>query len=153
MTCFNQVKRTILSTAAVLLGCAIFSTQASAHVLDFMHGQKAVPGSELYALGETAMAHTDGNVSYFTNGKGRVLKVHATKGANDTLRVTVQRVYIPRNYIAETHSETARAEKLYDRLSRVARSSQGKYALLTDKDGMAAYQYGKAVAEKLDSEK
>ncbi|VFQ47485.1 hypothetical protein [Desulfoluna butyratoxydans] len=153
MTCFNQVTRTILSTAAVLLGAAIFSTQASAHVFDFMHGQRAVPGSDLYALGEKAMDRKDGKVSYFTNGKGRVLKVLATRGDNGTLRVTVQRVYIPRNYIAETHNETARAEKLYDRLSRVAGSSQGKYALLTDKDGMAAYQYGKAVAEKLDSEK
>lgn len=154
MKLIKHVKRAFLPAAVVLLGLSLFSTQASANVFDFIHGQVAAPGSELHALGITALSQNNGKATYFTNGKGRVLKVWATRVEDGTLRVTEQRVYIPQNFIAEAHNDTLKAEELYNRLSHVARESSkvGEYALLTAEDGMEAYRYGEFVASELDAE-
>jgi hypothetical protein len=154
MKLINQVKRTFIPSAIVLLGLSLFAAQASANVFDFIHGQVAVPGSELHALGVTALDQNDGKAAYFTNGKGRVLKVWATRVEDGTLRVTVQRVYIPQNYIAESHDDILNAEKLYNHLSHVAHENAkvGEYALLAAEDGIEAYRYGEFVASELDAE-
>ena len=150
----NQLKRSFFPTAAVLLALSLFATHASASFFDFISGRVAAPGSELHALGVTMLNQNDGEATHFTNGKGRVLKVWAKRVEDGTLRVTVQRVYIPKNYIAESHNGTLKAEELYNRLSQTSNENTniGEYHLLPAEIGNEAYRYGEMVAKALDDD-
>jgi len=147
----NHASRTLLTAALMLLSLSIFSFPASAAGVDFLFGRAAAPGSELHALGTTAMEQNHGDATYFTNGKGRVLEVRAKTAKDGTLRVSVNRVYIPRNYNCNLKSET-----LYDRLSQLTDANTavraGKYTLIDAKNGWETYHYGEMIAKALDSE-
>ena len=140
-----------LTAALVLLSLSIFSFPASAAGVDFLFGRAAAPGSELHALGTSALERNHGDATYFTNGKGRILEVRARTTRDNTLRVSVNRVYIPRNYNGSRKSET-----LYDRLSQLAEDNSavrvGRYTLIDGKTGWEAYHYGDMIAKALDSE-
>jgi len=50
----------------MLLVLATGIPTASAAALDLLFGRAAVPGSELHALGTTAMSRNNGDATYFT---------------------------------------------------------------------------------------
>jgi len=145
------IKRTILSTALILLTISTVIPPTSASPLDLLFGSAATPGSELHALGTAALSRNHGDATYFTNGKGRVLEVRARTIKDGSLRVSVNRVYIPRNYNGSAKSET-----FYDRLSQLASEKgavrAGTYTMLDATTGWESYLYGKQIAKALDSE-
>ena len=147
----TQKRRLFLAAAMMMLAFITLTSPVSASGIDFLFGRKAAPGSELHALGTTALEQNNGDATYFTNGKGRVLEVRAKTANSGTLRVSVNRVYIPRNYNGCRKSET-----LYDRLSQRAQDNAavraGTYTLIDGKTGWEAYRYGEMIAKALDSE-
>lgn len=147
----NQAGQMFLAAALVLLSLSVFSRPAWAAGIDFLFGRAAAPGSELHALGTTALKRNHGDATYFTNGKGRVLEVRARTAGDRTLRVSVNRVYIPRHY-----DGSVKSERLYDRLSRQVENKAavraGTYTLVDRQTGWEAYRYGQMIAEALDRE-
>jgi len=144
-------RRTVIAAALMLLSLFIFTLPASASGVDFLFGRVAAPGSELLALGTTAMEHGHGDATYFTNGKGRILEVRAKTCKDGVLRVSVNRVYIPSNYNCSLQSEAH-----YQRLSQLAEEQSavktGQYTLIDASKGRDAFRYGAMIAKELDSE-
>ncbi len=50
---------------------------------------------------------------------GRILDVRAKRCKDGCLRASVQRVYIPENYIAEAHDDTRAIEARYNLLHKL----------------------------------
>ncbi|VVS94112.1 hypothetical protein [Desulfoluna spongiiphila] len=143
----NSMKRCVvrfLPAAMVILAVTLAAGPAAAGLFDFTHGRIAAPGSDLYALGTEAIEQGLGGTSYFTNGEGRVVEVRAKEMASGDLRVTVRRVHIPKNYVADTHDGTLEAERTYTRLEELAEESPwvGGYAVLPHNEGYDAYKFG-----------
>jgi len=145
------LKQMFLGAALMLLTLTTAVLPTSASPLDCLFGRVATPGSELHALGTAAISRSHGDAAYFTNGKGRVLEVRARAMKDGVLRVSVDRVYIPRNY-----NGNARSETVYDRLGQLATEKEairaGSYVMVDAATGLEAYRYGKQIAKALDSE-
>ncbi|SCY34056.1 hypothetical protein [Desulfoluna spongiiphila] len=145
------IKQTLINAALMLIILSTVVPPTSASPLDLLFGRAAVPGSELHALGTAAISQNHGDATYFTNGKGRVLEVRARTTEKGILRVSVNRVYIPRNYNGSAKSET-----IYDRLSQLATEKNairaGSYTMIDETTGWRAYLYGKQITKALDSE-
>lgn len=133
-----------LFVAIVAMALSLAAGPAVAGIFDFAHGRVAAPGSDLYALGTRAIDEGLGGVSYFTNGEGRVVEVRAKEMINGDLRVSIRKVYIPKNYVADTHDRTLEAEQTYSRLEELAGQSPwvGGYAVLPHHEGVKAYKFG-----------
>mgnify|MGYP003572670299 CR=1 FL=1 len=143
----NTLKRFFtyfLPAAIVMLALVMTAVPAVAGVFDFTQGRVASPGTDLHALGTKAIDQGLGGVSYFTNGEGRVVEVRAKEMLNGDLRVTIRKVHIPKNYIADTHDQTLEAERTYDRLADLAGQNPwvGGYAVLPHNEGIKAYKFG-----------
>ena len=151
MNHMTLLKHTLLGAALMLLTFSTVVPLTSASPLDCLFGRAATPGSELHALGTVAISQNHGDATYFTNGKGRVLEVRAKAMKDGVLRVSVNRVYIPRNY-----NGSAKSEAIYDRMSRLSTEKEalraGSYAMLDATTGWDAYLYGMQIAKALDSE-
>ncbi len=138
-----------LSTHFMLIITMIFALSmvpapAMAGFFDFAQGRVAAPGTELHALGTQALERGLRGISYFTNGEGRVVEVRSKEMANGDLRVSIKRVYIPKNYIATTHDQTLEAERTWNNLETLAGEQPwvGGYAVLPHNDGVKAYKFG-----------
>jgi len=144
----------IVSTLLVLCAITLFSTQASAGMMDFMFGRVAHEGSELYELAMVSLNQNGGEATYFTNGEGRILDVQAKKCDDGRVRASVQRVYIPKNYIAGSHDGTRAIEATYTRLHELAQQGEkiGEYTLIPASEGAKAFSRGASIAMALDSE-
>ena len=143
----NTVKKYFihaLFAAIVMVALNMNAGPAVAGVFDFTHGKIAAPGTELHALGVQALEDGLGGISYFTNGEGRVVKVQAKEMANGDLRVSIRKVHIPQNYVADTRDLTDEAERTYGRLEELAGENPwvGGYAVLPHNEGMKAYKFG-----------
>ncbi|VVS94248.1 hypothetical protein [Desulfoluna spongiiphila] len=147
-------KSRIASTFIALCAIALTGTQATASCMDAMFGRVAHEGTELHELAMTSLNQNGGADTYFTNGEGRVLDVKAKQFDDGRVRVSVERVYIPRNYITGTHDGTLAVEATYDRLHELAQTGDklGGYTLLPNSVGADAFQCGTDIAMALDSE-
>ncbi|WP_300673106.1 hypothetical protein [Desulfoluna sp.] len=137
--------------AVVMVAFSMTATPAVAGFFDFTQGRVADPGSELHALGSQAIERGLGGISYFTNGEGRVVEVRAKEMINGDLRVSVRRVHIPENYVAETHDQTLEAERTWNSLESLAGQQPwvGGYAVLPHNAGVKAYKFGVMVENEL----
>lgn len=140
-----------ISIAAITMALFVTAGPVSAGFFDFTQGRVAQPGTELHALGTESLESGLGGVSYFTNGEGRVVEVRAKEMTNGDLRVSVRRVYIPKNYIADTHDQTLEAERTWNTLEELAGTQPwvGGYAVLPHNEGVKAYKYGVMVEDEL----
>ena len=143
----KSIKRTyihFLTVAALVLTLGMTAAPAQAGFFDFTQGRVAEPGTSLHALGDQALDKGLGGISYFTNGEGRVVKVREKKMPNGDLRVSSHKVYIPKNYIADTHDQTLEVEHAWDSLKNsVSRQPWvGGYAVLPHNLGTQAYEIG-----------
>ena len=141
----------LFATTLLLMALVIMTSPVNAGFFDFMQGQVAQPGTELHAQGTQALNTGLGGVSYFTNGKGRIIEIQAKIMPNGDLRVTSRRVYIPKNYIARTHDQTLEAENTWNQLQDLANQQPwvGGYAVLPQSVGIKAYKYGVMVETEL----
>ena len=141
----------LFSAALVLLALALTASPATAGFFDFTQGQVAQPGTNLHAIGNQALNTGLGGISYFTNGEGRVIEVRAKEMPNGDLRVSQRRVYIPKNYVAKTHDQTLKAERIRNNLAELADQQPwvGGYAVLPQNEGAKAYKYGVMVETEL----
>ena len=144
----------IVSTLMVLFALTLFSTQASAGVMDFMFGQVAHEGTEIHELAMISLNQNGGADTYFTNGEGRILDVQAKKCDDGRVRASVQRVYIPQNYIAGSHDGTKAIEATYTQLHELAQQGDkvGEYTMVPASVGADAYSCGASIAMALDAE-
>jgi len=143
----NTLKRCyihFLSVAVVMVALAMTAGTGMAGVFDFTQGRVASPGTDLHALGSEAIEQGLGGISYFTNGEGRVVEVRAKEMTNGDLRVSIRKVHIPQNYVADTRDLTDEAERTYGRLEELAGENPwvGGYAVLPHNEGMKAYKFG-----------
>lgn len=144
----------IVSTLLMLCAITVFSTQASAGMMDFMFGQVAQKGTQIHELAMVSLNENGGSATYFTNGEGRILNVQAKKCDDGRIRTFVQRVYIPKNYIAGTHEGTMAVEATCNRLHDLAQKGEkiGEYTLISATEGSEAFSFGTSIALALDSE-
>ncbi len=144
----------IVSTLMVLFALTLFSTQASAGVMDFTFGPVAHEGTQLHELAMASLNQNGGDTTYFTNGEGRILDVQAKKCDDGRVRASVQRVYIPRNYIAGSLDGTQAIEATYDNLHELAQQGEkvGEYTMIPASVGSDAFSCGASIAMALDSE-
>ncbi|WP_300670981.1 hypothetical protein [Desulfoluna sp.] len=144
----------IVSTLLVLCAITLCSTQASAGMMDFMFGRVAHEGSELYDLAMVSLNQNGGETTYFTNGEGRILDVQAKKCTDGRVRASVQRVFIPKNYVAGSLDGTLAIEATCSRLHELAQQGEkvGEYTLIPATEGAEAFSCGEAIALALDSE-
>lgn len=144
----------IASTVMLLVALTLFSTGASASVRDFVFGQVAHEGTELHALAITSLEQNGGSNTYFTNGKGRILDVQAKKCDDGRIRASVQRVYIPQNYISGSYDGTKAIEATYTQLHELAEQGDkvGEYTMVPTVIGANAFSCGASIAMALDSE-
>ena len=149
-------KRTPLTLFSVSIVCLtlFLGGQAFASVSDHFFGRVAQEGTTLHGLGTLTLEANHGETTYFTNGHGRVLKVAARRDDEEHLRVSVERTYIPVNYIAGTQQSTRDISAIYSHLHELAGKGDtaGEYTLIPGKDGEEAFGCGVAIAEALDNE-
>ncbi len=144
----------IISTLLVLFAITVFSTQASAGMMDFVFGQVAQKGTQMHELAVVSLNENGGEATYFTNGEGRILNVQAKKCDDGRIRASVQRVYIPKNYIAATQAGTKAIVATCYRLHDLAQHGEkiGEYTLIPAAEGSKAFSCGASIALALDSE-
>lgn len=142
----------LLSVVVVLVALVMTAGPSVAGVFDFTYGRIAAPGTDLHALGSKAIQEGLGGISYFTNGEGRVVQVRAKEMANGDLRVSIRKVYIPENYVADTRDQTLEAERTYNRLEELAGENPwvGGYAVLPQNEGVKAYKFGVMVEQEFN---
>lgn len=143
----NTIKKMyvhVLSFAVVMVAFSMTAGPAVAGLFDFTQGRIAAPGSELHELGTEALDAGLGGVSYFTNGEGRVVEVRAKEMASGDLRVSIRKVHIPKNYVADTRDLTDEAEATWNSLEQLAGEQPwvGGYAVLPHNEGVKAYKFG-----------
>ncbi|SCY70806.1 hypothetical protein [Desulfoluna spongiiphila] len=141
----------LFAAALMLLALTVTAGPASAGFFDFTQGRVAQPDTDLHALGTQALNTGLGGISYFTNGEGRIIEVRAKEMPNGDLRVSQRRVYIPKNYVAKTHDQTLKAERIRNSLAELADQQPwvGGYAVLPQSEGAKAYKYGVMVETEL----
>ena len=151
----KQERKVKFFTVAALMVVGMLTFCVSTAAGGFFFGRVAKPGTELYELGSTALKTNGGEMTYFTNGHGRILRVQSGVDGEGTLRVSVDRTYIPNGYIAGTQLSTNTIGSLYNKLSTWAKKSEvkaGGYAMLSSELGAKAFECGCAIAASLDSE-
>lgn len=151
----NTIKKMyvhLLSFAVVMVALSMTAGPAVAGLFDFTQGRIAAPGSELHELGTEALDAGLGGVSYFTNGEGRVVEVRAKEMANGDLRVSIRKVHIPKNYVADTRDLTDEAESTWNNLEKLAGEQPwvGGYAVLPHNEGVEAYKFGVMVEKEFN---
>ena len=142
----------LLSIGVVMVALSMTTTPAIAGFFDFTQGRVAEPGTELHELGTQALENGLGGISYFTNGEGRIVEVRGKAMANGDLRVSVKRVFIPKNYVADTFDKTLEAERTLQELETLAGDQPwvGGYAVLPHNEGVKAYNLGVTVERELN---
>lgn len=151
----NTIKRFyvhVLSVAVVMVALTMTASPAVAGIFDFIQGRVAAPGTELHALGTQALDTGLGGISYFTNGEGRVVEVRAKEMVDGDLRVSIKKVYIPKNYIAKTHDQTLESERIWKSLESLSGQQPwvGGYAVLSHNEGVKAYKFGMMVEREFN---
>ena len=126
---------------------ALMVAPAQAGWFDFWNGQPTKPGSEYYEVGQITLAKSGGGPAYFTNLKGRFIEVRARKDDQGELRVTVWRLYIPPNYIAETLEERQFFHRVKKEIVGIIPNSvkYGEYIALSGALGERAWKAAKIV--------
>lgn len=147
-------KSGLASALFALCAFTLITTQAYAGCMGAMFGRVAQEGTQLHELAMASLNQNGGADTYFTNGEGRVLDVKAKQCDDGRVRVSVERVYIPRNYITGTHDGTLAVEATYDHLHELAQTGDklGGYTLLPNSVGADAFQCGTDIAMALDAE-
>lgn len=153
MKIFKKLWNHLMVITVVMMALSMASSPAVAGFFDFAQGRVAAPGTELHALGIQALENGLGGISYFTNGEGRVVEVRSKKMGNGDLRVSIKRVYIPKNYIADTHDQTLEAERTWNNLENLAEEQPwvGGYAVLPHNEGVKAYKFGVMVETEFNN--
>jgi hypothetical protein len=144
MNVIKKIYVHVLTVAIVMVALSMNPGSAVAGVFDFTHGKVAAPGTELHALGNQALEEGLGGISYFTDGEGRVVKVHAKKMTNGDLRVSVKEANIPKHHTAINKQQSLEADRTLKSLETLAGQQPwvGGYAVLPHHEGAKAYQFG-----------
>ena len=144
MNTFKGIYVHIVTVTVVMVALNFSAGPAVAGLFDFTKGTVAQPGTELHDLGTQALTSGLDGISYFTNGEGNVMKVQAKEMTNGDLRVSVNKVHIPRDYVAENANQSMEAERTLKELDTLAEQQPwiGGYAVLPHNEGMKAYQTG-----------
>ncbi|VFQ42767.1 hypothetical protein [Desulfoluna butyratoxydans] len=144
MRTFKGITFHIVTVTVVMVAFSFSSGPAVAGLFDFTKGTVAQPGTELHELGTQALMSGLDGISYFTNGEGNVMKVQAKEMSNGDLRVAVNKVHIPRDYVSENTEQVMEAEQTLKELDVLADKQPwiGGYAVLPHDEGVKAYQTG-----------